>query len=68
MLITSSLSYSSVTVAQLSLEDKEVVTNVRAAIDKIMKSVPGGADNIRSFHLFRRGCVALPIYLCSGLY
>lgn len=60
--------FSSVTVAQMSLDDKQVVTNVRCAIDKIIESAPGGKDNIRSIHLLRRGTVALPLYMCTGIF
>ncbi|KAB2011226.1 hypothetical protein ES319_D09G005900v1 [Gossypium barbadense] len=51
-----------VKVAKLSLEEKEIVENVIAAINGIAERVPSKWGNIRSFHLKLLDSLALPLF------
>lgn len=58
--------FSAVAVAKMTMSDAEMVDNIRLAMDRVKECIPGGKENIRSFHVGIKGRVMLPIYLCSA--
>jgi ribosome biogenesis protein UTP30 len=51
-----------VRVGRVSMERKEVVENVVAAVEAAVKCIPRKWDNIRSIHIKSNESIALPIY------
>lgn len=55
----------SIKVGNLSHTSAQLLANLQAALPSIVKHVPGGWDNMQSFHLKTSASVALPIWSCK---
>lgn len=54
-----------VTVSHTGMKEKQIEENVKAAIERLSETIPGGPQNIKTLHIKTGNSPSLPLYIAS---